>query len=131
MAIYALGDREPTLGKDSYVHPDATVIGAVTLGDGVSVWPGAVLRGDYGAITIGARSKTHQGLRCRRETSALRVAGGTSPTAVTHQDPLASGNRLVSVCVAPIAALPSPPWRWASYGSRNNDTVANPSEKIH
>ncbi|GAB03964.1 gamma carbonic anhydrase family protein [Gordonia amarae] len=61
MAIYALGDREPVLGKDAYVHPDATVIGAVTLGDGVSVWPGAVLRGDYGNITIGARSNIQDG----------------------------------------------------------------------
>ncbi|NMO01329.1 gamma carbonic anhydrase family protein [Gordonia sp. TBRC 11910] len=61
MAIYALGDREPVLGKDVYVHPDATVIGAVTLGDGVSVWPGAVLRGDYGTITVGARTNIQDG----------------------------------------------------------------------
>ncbi|GAC81400.1 Carbonic anhydrase or acetyltransferase, isoleucine patch superfamily [Gordonia malaquae] len=61
MAVYALGDREPTLGKDVFIHPDATVIGAVTLGDGVSVWPGAVLRGDYGTITIGARTNIQDG----------------------------------------------------------------------
>ena len=61
MAIYALGDREPTLGEGVYVHPDATVIGAVTLGDGVSVWPGAVLRGDYGTITIGAKTNIQDG----------------------------------------------------------------------
>ncbi|MGC4932866.1 gamma carbonic anhydrase family protein [Gordonia sp. DT30] len=61
MAIYALDDREPELGNDVYVHPDATVIGAVTLADGVSVWPGAVLRGDYGTITIGARTNIQDG----------------------------------------------------------------------
>ncbi len=61
MAIYALDDREPVLGQDTYVHPDAVVIGAVTLGDGVSVWPGAVLRGDYGTITVGARSNIQDG----------------------------------------------------------------------
>ncbi|MHC3002737.1 gamma carbonic anhydrase family protein [Gordonia metallireducens] len=61
MAIYALDDREPVLGNDTYVHPDAVVIGAVTLGDGVSVWPGAVLRGDYGTITIGERSNIQDG----------------------------------------------------------------------
>lgn len=61
MAVYALGDREPRLGKNVYVHPDATVIGDVTLGDGVSVWPGAVLRGDYGTITIGARTNIQDG----------------------------------------------------------------------
>ncbi|WP_298445328.1 gamma carbonic anhydrase family protein [Gordonia sp. (in: high G+C Gram-positive bacteria)] len=61
MAVYALGDRTPTLGTDVYVHPDATVIGDVTLGDGVSVWPGAVLRGDYGTITVGARTNIQDG----------------------------------------------------------------------
>ncbi len=61
MAIYALDDREPELGEDVYVHPDATVIGAVTLADGVSVWPGAVLRGDYGTITIGRRTNIQDG----------------------------------------------------------------------
>ncbi|GAA4677452.1 gamma carbonic anhydrase family protein [Gordonia humi] len=61
MAVYALGDREPTLGVNVFIHPDATVIGDVTLGDGVSVWPGAVLRGDYGTITIGARTNIQDG----------------------------------------------------------------------
>lgn len=61
MAVYALGDREPQLGDGVYIHPDATVIGAVTLGDGVSVWPGAVLRGDYGTISVGARSNIQDG----------------------------------------------------------------------
>ena len=61
MAVYALGDREPTLGENVFIHPDATVIGDVTLGDGVSVWPGAVLRGDYGTITIGARTNIQDG----------------------------------------------------------------------
>ncbi|SIS07638.1 gamma carbonic anhydrase family protein [Williamsia sterculiae] len=61
MAIYALGDREPELGADVYVHPDAVVIGSVILADGVSVWPGAVLRGDYGTITVGARTNIQDG----------------------------------------------------------------------
>ncbi|MFW0792693.1 gamma carbonic anhydrase family protein [Gordonia sp. CPCC 205515] len=61
MAIYALGDRVPVLGENVYVHPDATVIGSVTLGDGVSIWPGAVLRGDYGSITIGTMSNIQDG----------------------------------------------------------------------
>ncbi|GAA3693187.1 gamma carbonic anhydrase family protein [Gordonia hankookensis] len=61
MAIYALGDREPTIGDDVYIHPDATVIGDVTLAEGVSVWPGAVLRGDSGTITIGRRTNIQDG----------------------------------------------------------------------
>ena len=39
-----------------YIDPAATVIGNTTLGDDVSVWPGAVIRGDMHGITIGNRS---------------------------------------------------------------------------
>ncbi len=47
---------EPTLGRDVFLAENATVIGKVVLGDDVSVWFGAVLRGDVGSITVGART---------------------------------------------------------------------------
>ncbi|MBJ8343395.1 gamma carbonic anhydrase family protein [Antrihabitans sp. YC2-6] len=62
MAVYALGDREPVIHPDAYVHPDAVVIGSVTLGAKASVWPGAVLRGDYGTITIGDATNIQDGV---------------------------------------------------------------------
>ena len=34
------------LGRRVYVDPQSTVIGDVVIGDDVSVWPGAVIRGD-------------------------------------------------------------------------------------
>jgi len=46
----------PKLGKRVYIDPDATVIGDANLGDDVSVWPGAVIRGDMLSIAVGARS---------------------------------------------------------------------------
>jgi carbonic anhydrase/acetyltransferase-like protein (isoleucine patch superfamily) len=52
--IYALGDLEPVIDPTAYVHPDAVLIGAVTVGARSSIWPGAVLRGDDGEIVIGA-----------------------------------------------------------------------------
>ena len=61
MALYALGDVEPTIHPDAYVHPEATVIGNVVIGAGSSVWPGAVLRGDYGRIEIGERTSIQDG----------------------------------------------------------------------
>lgn len=61
MAIYALGDLVPTIHPDAYVHPDAVVIGNVTLKAGASVWPQAVLRGDYGVIEIGERTNIQDG----------------------------------------------------------------------
>jgi len=59
--IYALGDSAPKIDPDAYVHPDAVVIGRVTLGPQASVWPGAVLRGDHGTITVGARTSVQDG----------------------------------------------------------------------
>src|SRR5687768_5795938 len=54
--IYALGDKVPNIHPDAFVHPDAVVIGDVTIGARSSIWPGAVLRGDEGAIRIGERT---------------------------------------------------------------------------
>ena len=56
MAVYALGDSEPTIDPSAFVHPDAVIIGAVTIGASSSIWPGAVLRGDGGEIRIGERT---------------------------------------------------------------------------
>jgi carbonic anhydrase/acetyltransferase-like protein (isoleucine patch superfamily) len=54
--IYSLGDQVPDIDSTAFIHPDAVVIGAVTIGAESSVWPGAVLRGDDGEIFVGSRS---------------------------------------------------------------------------
>ncbi len=46
----------PQLGEAVYIDPAATVIGDVILGDNVSVWPNAVIRGDMHFIRVGNRS---------------------------------------------------------------------------
>jgi carbonic anhydrase/acetyltransferase-like protein (isoleucine patch superfamily) len=56
MAVYALGDLVPTIDPRAFVHPDAVIIGDVTIGADSSIWPGAVLRGDGGRIVVGART---------------------------------------------------------------------------
>ena len=61
MPIYALGERVPKIHPDAFVHPDAVVIGDVVIGAESSVWPGAVLRGDYGAIIVGERTSVQDG----------------------------------------------------------------------
>ena len=43
-------------GKEVFIADTARVIGNVNLGDEVSIWFGAVLRGDGDKITIGKRS---------------------------------------------------------------------------
>jgi carbonic anhydrase/acetyltransferase-like protein (isoleucine patch superfamily) len=61
MAIYALGSDTPDIHDTAFVHPDAVVIGRVCVGPESSVWPCAVLRGDYGQITIGSRTSIQDG----------------------------------------------------------------------
>jgi carbonic anhydrase/acetyltransferase-like protein (isoleucine patch superfamily) len=54
--LLALGDRVPQIADGAWVAPNATLVGSVVLGEGASVWYGAVLRADNEPITIGARS---------------------------------------------------------------------------
>jgi carbonic anhydrase/acetyltransferase-like protein (isoleucine patch superfamily) len=61
MPVYALGDQVPRIDPTAYVHPDAVVIGDVTIGAESSIWPGAVLRGDDGGIVIGDRTSVQDG----------------------------------------------------------------------
>jgi len=51
----------PTLGEGVYIDPTALVIGDVVLGDQVSIWPMAVVRGDVNQIRIGHRSNVQDG----------------------------------------------------------------------
>jgi len=55
-AVAAYQGKQPNIGADSFVAPSASVIGDVTLGQGSSVWYGAVLRGDVNGITVGSNS---------------------------------------------------------------------------
>lgn len=52
--IHKLGNQIPQIGKDVWVAWNAEVVGDVELGDGVSVWFSAAIRGDLRAIKIGA-----------------------------------------------------------------------------
>ena len=60
MVIYEFEGRRPRIGKGSFVYPEATIIGDVTLGEGCYVGPGAVIRGDYGKIVIGSRTAVEE-----------------------------------------------------------------------
>jgi carbonic anhydrase/acetyltransferase-like protein (isoleucine patch superfamily) len=59
--LRAYRGRVPKLGARAYVDPAASVIGDVELGDDVSIWPAAVLRGDVERIRVGARSNVQDG----------------------------------------------------------------------
>jgi carbonic anhydrase/acetyltransferase-like protein (isoleucine patch superfamily) len=73
MAIYALGDLEPRIDPDAWVHPEATIIGNVEVGPQATVWPQTVLRGDQSRIVIGARTSVQDGavIHCTRQLETI------------------------------------------------------------
>ena len=59
--LLRLGERAPQIHPSAYIAPGAVVAGDVRIGEDSSVWPGCVLRGDYGSIVIGARTNIQDG----------------------------------------------------------------------
>src|SRR5580658_8765343 len=68
-------DHKPKFGKNVHIHDAATVIGQVTLGDDVSWWPSAVLRGDMAAIRVGNRTNIQDGSVFHTDTHYPAVIG--------------------------------------------------------
>lgn len=60
MTIYDLDGRTPVIDDDSWVAPDANLVGGVILHAGASVWFGTTLRGDNEDITLGAGSNIQE-----------------------------------------------------------------------
>lgn len=52
MAIYSFNGFIPVVKESSFIHPQASVIGNVIIGENVYVGPSAVIRGDWGQIII-------------------------------------------------------------------------------
>jgi carbonic anhydrase/acetyltransferase-like protein (isoleucine patch superfamily) len=75
VAIYALRGVRPRLGPDVLVCESASVIGDVHLGDAASVWFGAVLRGDYAPIRIGARTNV-------QDNAVVHIVSEGGPTTI-------------------------------------------------
>ena len=73
MPVYALGERRPTIHPSAFIHPDAVVIGDVTIGPESSIWPTAVLRGDVGSIVIGSQTSVQDGtiVHCTRSLNTV------------------------------------------------------------
>ncbi|MBM69015.1 MAG: gamma carbonic anhydrase family protein [Haliea sp.] len=60
-SLRSFGGHTPSLGQRVLIDPSAVVLGDVELGDDVSVWPQAVIRGDMHRIRIGARTSVQDG----------------------------------------------------------------------
>jgi carbonic anhydrase/acetyltransferase-like protein (isoleucine patch superfamily) len=54
--IRAFNGKTPKIADTAFVSEFAYVVGDVEIGEGSGVWPGAVIRGDFGSIRIGRNS---------------------------------------------------------------------------
>lgn len=61
MTRKAFNGQWPTMGENVYIDDSAVVIGDVSLGNDVSVWPMAVVRGDVESIRIGDDTNVQDG----------------------------------------------------------------------
>lgn len=53
MPVYALQGKEPVISPETFVHPDAVIIGDVTIGGNCFIAPGSIIRADFGPAVIG------------------------------------------------------------------------------
>lgn len=77
MTIYTLGNARPEFPAEDefWIAPDASVIGRVRLGRNVSVWFGAVLRGDNEWIEIGENSNVQDNSVIHTDPGQATIVG--------------------------------------------------------
>ena len=61
MNIRKFNDISPKIGYSTFIDESAVIIGDVTIGNNVSIWPMSVLRGDVASITIGDDTNIQDG----------------------------------------------------------------------
>ena len=87
--------RVRVLGSDHYIAPNAVLIGDVTIHAGVTVWFGAVLRGDNMAIVVDEQSNVQDGCILHTDPGyELRVGKGVTVGhgAVLHSCEIGDGS---------------------------------------
>jgi carbonic anhydrase/acetyltransferase-like protein (isoleucine patch superfamily) len=73
--LYAFAGKRPTLGKDCWIAPSADLIADVRIGDGASVWFGAVIRADNTPIIIGPHTNVQEGATLHSDPGAPLTIG--------------------------------------------------------
>ncbi|HVH16619.1 MAG TPA: gamma carbonic anhydrase family protein [Candidatus Angelobacter sp.] len=89
MPEYPLGSKKPRIHRSAILAPSCTIIGDVVIGPRTSIWPGAVLRGDYGYVRIGSD--------CSIQDNAVVHCSGENPAIVGKGVTVAHG-AIVHAC---------------------------------
>ncbi|CAN5180876.1 gamma carbonic anhydrase family protein [soil metagenome] len=94
--------KRPSIAPTAFVHPAAIIIGDVTLGARVSVWPTAVLRGDTDAITVGEDSNIQDGTIVHVDAGVPCIIGAR--VAIGHRA-IVHGATVQDVCLIGMGAI--------------------------
>lgn len=79
MPLIPFGGAAPSVATSAFIAPNATLIGAVTIGEACGVYFGAVIRADSDAITIGARSNVQDNVSIHTDRGiAVRIGDDVS-----------------------------------------------------
>ena len=82
MSLYEFEGNRPQIAESAFVHPEAILVGRVTIGEGCYVGPGAVLRADWGSIIVGEGSNIQE--NCVIHAAPDRVANLGRASHVGH-----------------------------------------------
>ena len=83
VAIYRLGDDTPRVAAGAWVAENATVVGNVDVGEGATIWFGAVVRADNDLISIGAGTSVQDGAVLHTDPGYQLVVGAN--VTIGHQ----------------------------------------------
>jgi gamma-carbonic anhydrase len=82
--ILPLKDKTPIIGNNCFIAENATIVGDVVMGDGCSVWFGAVIRGDVHYIKIGINVNI-------QDNAVIHATYQKSPTNIGNNVSIAHG----------------------------------------
>jgi carbonic anhydrase/acetyltransferase-like protein (isoleucine patch superfamily) len=75
LAFYEFEGKVPKIGKDSFVHPEAVIIGEVEIGENCYIGATAVLRADSGKIKIGDGTNIQDGAIIHADPDTVAFIG--------------------------------------------------------
>ncbi|MDB5695947.1 MAG: gamma carbonic anhydrase family protein [Sphingomonas bacterium] len=75
MPQYEIAGTRPTVHPSAWIAPSAELIGDVHIGEGASVWFGAVIRADNTPIVVGARANIQEGAMLHSDPGAPCTVG--------------------------------------------------------
>ena len=74
--IKSFRGKTPRIAESAFISEAAYIVGDVEIGENSSIWPGAVIRGDFGKIKIGENTAV--------EDNSVIHSGSPSTTSPRH-----------------------------------------------